>query len=106
MRPTSCTRTSSSSGCRRTKPRTISPLKFSSLTSRSMALFLLGPASQQAGPQFGPVGLLGLDRSTDHCRFRRAPAEVVLHLRLVAEIPGQDRVHVGQLEGVVALDNA
>src|SRR5947209_524713 len=94
MRPTSCTRTSSSPGCRRNKPRTMSPLKFSSLTRRSMDHFLLGSTSHQAGPQLSPVGLLGLDRSADRYRFLRPLAQVVLHLSLVSEIPGQYRVHV------------
>src|SRR5947209_4990294 len=106
MRPTSCTRTSSSSGCRRNKPRTMSPLKFSSLTRRSMYTFFLGPTSHQADSQLGPVGLLGLDRSADRLPFLRPLAQVLLHFSLVSEIPGEHRVHVGQLERVIALDNS
>src|SRR4051794_22726869 len=89
---------------RRNKPRTISPLKFSSLTRRSMHHFLLGPMSHQASPKFSPVGLLGLDGSPNRLRFFGPLAQVVL--RLVPEIPREHRVYVGELESVVALDNA
>src|SRR5205807_1574115 len=39
-------------------------------------------------------------------RFLCPATQVVRDLGLVPEIPGQHRVHVGELKGVVALDNS
>jgi hypothetical protein len=68
--------------------------------------FLLSLTSHQACPQLSPFGLLGLDRSPNPFRFLRPHAQIFFHLDFVPEIPGEDRVHVRQSEGVVTLDDS
>src|SRR5262245_17862983 len=103
--PAPCTRSTSSSGQRRSSPRTTSPLKFSSFARRSMALLQSGIARAQLLPEVGPAPLRGFDPPPNRVGLLLAPAQVLPDLLLVRQVVADDGVHVCQLERVVAPDN-
>src|SRR5947208_5863605 len=95
----------SSSGRRRYKPRRISPSKFSSLTSLSTRLLLGLGAGQQDGAQVALRALGLLDPAPRLVRRLVADAQVFLERLGGRQVAADDRVHVGQVERVVGLDD-
>src|SRR6266849_2307495 len=104
-RPTSTTRTMSRFASRRRRPRITSSWTSSSLTRRSRGYFHLCLPGQQFGPQFHPVGLLGLYFLPQLLGLLSANVEVIVNLFPVPEVIGDHAVDVRQVERRIALDN-
>ncbi len=97
-KPTSCTRTMSRSGLRRKSPRTMSSLKFSSETSRSMIVF---PCKQ---PFLNPALVKALLVLLPHnlCVFA-AFFEITFHLSTMLQVITDGRIHIRQRDGWILL---
>src|SRR4051812_45921535 len=95
----SWTRTRSMFGRRRRRPRTMSPWTSASLASRSMVLLPGAAACQQFLPR--DARALGLDLRPKGRGLLFPALQVAPHFVAVPEVVGDDRVDVGQLQGVV-----
>ena len=102
----SCVRCRSNDGWRKNNPRTISPLKFSSLNRcrhGSESPILL--ARKQAGPQICRIALAGLYALTGLCGLFLACGEICFNLISMPQVVGDGCIGVGQGEAGVLLDN-
>src|SRR5688572_26187850 len=96
----------SRSGRRRYRPRRIAPSKFSSLTSLNTRLLLGLRAGQQDSAQVALGALEFLDLAPRFLRHLVADAQVFFKRRRGRQVTANDRVHVGQVERVVGLDDS
>src|SRR5262249_7733768 len=102
-RPTSWTRTMSSPGRIRRRPRTMSPSKFSSLASFIADQALRSSPGQHDLAQMVPRALKRLDLPPGFLGRLVALLQVILERHRVREIAADYRVHIGQFERVIRL---
>src|SRR5262249_49763892 len=95
----------SRSGRRRYRPRRMSPSKFSSLTSLSKRLLLGLRTGQQDRAQIALRALGFLDPAPRLGRLFVALTQVVFKGSRGSQVTADDRIHVGQTERVIGLDN-